>query len=119
MGALYTSAFTVWPAGAKDPNYGDITYGAPTVFAGLFRQGGTLKLTDSKGQEFLPTSTFWSRLDVLSGDLFTPANDDLIVRGDHRMETSPANLGAQQIRGRTIEDNSMFGEPVDYIFGTK
>ncbi len=119
MGALYTSSFTVWPAGATDPNYGDIVYGTPTVFTGLFRQGGTLKLTDNRGQEFLPTSTFWSRLDVIAGDSLVPSNDDLILRGDHRMSDNPASLGAQQIRGQTIEDNSMFGEPVDYIFGTK
>ena len=119
MSNQYTSVFTVWQAGIKDPNYGDITYGSPAVFTGLFRQGGTLKLTDKKGQEFLPTSTFWSRLDVVAGDAFIPENDDLILRGDHRMSDNPASLGAQQIRGQTIEDNSMFGEPVDYIFGTK
>ncbi|AUR95664.1 head-closure protein [Vibrio phage 1.210.O._10N.222.52.C2] len=119
MGNLYTSSFTVWPAGVTDPNYGDIIYNAPTVFKGLFRQGGNLKLTDPKGQEFLPTSTFWSNLEVIAGELFTPNNGDLILRGDHRSADNPASLGAQQIRGQTIEDNSMFGEPVDYIFGTK
>lgn len=119
MSQQYTSLFTVWRAGVPDPDYGDIVYQAPTVFKGLFRQGGTLKLTDKLGQEFNPTSTYWSRLDVVSGDAFIPSNDDLIVRGDHSMTLDPLSVDTQQIRGQTLEDNSMFGEPIDYIFGTK
>lgn len=119
MSQQYTSLFTVWKAGKPDVNYGDIIYETPTVFKGLFRQGGTLKLTDKMGQEFNPSSTYWSRLEVVSGDGFIPSNDDLIIRGDHRMIADPTEVEVQQIRGQTLHDNSMFGEPIDYIFGTK
>ncbi len=119
MTVPYTSTFTVWRGGETDPDYGDVIYGAPTVFKGLFKRGGNLKLTDKLGQEFLPTSTYWTRLEVISGAVFVPSNDDLIVLGSHASVTDPLTLNAQQIRGETIYDNSMFGQPVDYIFGTK
>lgn len=119
MSVPYTSTFTVWRGGETDPDYGEVVYGAPTVFKGLFKRGGNLKLTDKLGQEFLPTSTYWTRLEIVSGAVFVPSNDDLIVMGDHGLITDPLTVNAQQIRGETIYDNSMFGQPVDYIFGTK
>ena len=119
MSEQYTSTFTVWQAGVIDPDYGDVTYLAPTVFKGLFMHGGTIKLTDKLGQEFYPASTYWSRLETVSGDKFVPKNDDLIALGDHRMILSPLEVSPQQIRGTTVFDNSMHGEPVDYVFGTK
>lgn len=113
----YTSFFTVWQAGVTD-EFGDLEYGNPTVFKGLFRQGGNLKLTDEKGQEFSPSSTFWTRLEVVSGSAFTPRIDDLIARGDHR-GLEPNSIDTQQIRGQIVHDNSMFGVASDYGFGTK
>ncbi|MDB4306032.1 hypothetical protein N9980_00535 [bacterium] len=118
MTVPYTSTFTVWKQDARD-DYGGVTYSAPTVFKGNYRQGGSLKLVDSSGQEFVPVSTYWSRLEVVSGTLFTPTNDNLIIFGNYSGVTDPLTLEVQQIRGQTIEDNSMFGQPSDYIFGTK
>lgn len=118
MSQKYTSLFTVWPAGVIDPDRGDLSYAMPTVFRGLFKQGGNIKLTNDNGQEFYPKYTFWSALSTINGTSFVPSNGDLIARGDFRASSSPT-VSAQQIRGQTIFDNSMFGEPVDYVFGTE
>lgn len=119
MTAKYTSLFTVWSAGATDVRTGNTTYGNPIVYKGLFQNGGNLKLTDKMGQEFSPTSTYWSALEVVSGSGPVPSNDDLIAFGDHRNVTDPSTISTQQIRGNTIYDNSMFGETSDYLYGTK
>lgn len=118
MSAKYTSMFTVWTAGARDVRSGDTSYGSPTVFKGLFKQGGNLKLVDKTGQEFHPKSTFWTALEVVTGSLTTIRNDDLIMFGDHRSVTDPLTVSAQQVRGQTIFDNSMFGQSSDYVYGT-
>lgn len=119
MTAKYTSLFTVWRAGTTDVRTGNASYGNPIVYKGLFQQGGNLKLTDKMGQEFLPTSKFWSALEVVSGNGPAPSNDDLISLGDHRNVADPSTISTQQIRGNTIYDNSMFGESTDYLYGTK
>lgn len=119
MTAKYTSFFTVWKASETDVRSGDSTYGNPVVYKGLFQQGGNLKLSDKMGQEFIPSSTYWSALEVVSGTGSPPNNDDLIAMGDHRSVTNPTSISTQQIRGRTVFDNSMFGEASDYVYGTK
>lgn len=118
MSAKYTSLFTVWTAGVTDVRSGNTSYGSPTVFKGLYKQGGNLKLVDKTGQEFHPKSTFWTAHEVVTGSLRTVSNDDLIMFGDHRGVADPLTVNAQQVRGSTIFDNSMFGEESDYIYGT-
>lgn len=119
MTAKYTGFFTVWKAGERDVRSGDASYGNPVVYKGLFQQGGNLKLTDKLGQEFSPSSTYWSALEVVFGAGSPPNNDDLIAMGDHRGVSSPTTINTQQIRGITVFDNSMFGELSDYVYGTK
>ncbi len=117
MTVPYTSFITVWKAGQRD-RYGEVEYQPPTVFKANFRNGGKLKLTDDKGQEFSPVSTYWTRLEVVFGESFTPSNGNLIAKGDYRDILDPSEVSTQQIRGRTIEDNSMFCQVSDYTFGT-
>ena len=117
MAVPYTTTISVWKAGKPD-EWGDIVFDAPTVFKAVFKKGGNIKLTDSKGQEFYPDSMYWSRLEVVSGNAFAPNNGDLIIEGDHFSVTDPSSVGAKQIRGQTVFDNSMFGQGVEYLFGT-
>lgn len=118
MTVPYTGEITAWPPGKRD-NRGDFTFGSPTVFKGIYEIGSSIKLTDDKGNEFSPKSLFWTRLEVVSGDSVIPKTGWQIANGNHGQVTSPDLVGAEQIRGVTQFDNSMFGQPSDFALGTK
>lgn len=112
----YSNLCTIWREGSRDA-YGHVTYESG-VYRSVDQVGSSQKITDSKGEEFVPTAKFWSKLEHVSGAVFIPTEGDYIVRGEFAGSVRPENTEAQAIRKRVVYDNSMFGQASEYMFAT-
>ena len=110
---------TIWTLGEEDPRTGLRQPSIAREYQCERSQGGKTKLTDNKGAEFYPSSTFWIRSnDLLSGVHAEPKAGELIAYGLHSAVSDPSTVGAEVVRGVIVHSNAKFSESDSYTVGT-
>ena len=115
MTVPHTAAITIWQPSDQVDEWGRPGSSLSGVFRGNYAIGGSQKLTDSKGLEFSPEASYWTKLERLSGSYVKPVKGGFVAQGIHKGTAQEA--GATGIRGIKQFDNTMFGQPDDYLLG--
>ena len=115
MTVPHTSTITIWQPSDQVDEWGRVGSVQSGVFKATYEIGGSQKLTDSKGLEFSPMASYWTKLERLSGSYVNPVRGGFVAQGIHK--GTPQTADANGIRGIKQFDNTMFGQPDDYLLG--
>lgn len=119
MGIPRYNKCTIWTKGAVDPLTGIAALGDARVYKCEVKRGGSSKLSDKKGAEFYPASTFWVRLsDLVTGAHVEPKEGDMIAKGSHYDVAVPSDVNAEVVRAVLVHNHVKFGESESYTIGT-
>ena len=101
---------TIWPFESED-EYGQTVYGTPYTITCTFERGSSRQYNDAQGTKYIPASIYWYEFAGVFPEL-----NDLIALGDHASTANPVDIqGAELIKNRILEDNSLIGDTDDVM----
>lgn len=101
---------TIWPFLSED-EYGQTVYGTPYTVRCTFERGSTRQYNDALGTKYIPKSIYWYEFTGVFPEL-----NDLIALGNHVATANPVDVqGAELIKNRTLEDNSLLSDIDDVM----
>lgn len=111
---------TIFTLGNRDPFTGSQSISAVRSYRCAIKRGGSVKMVDSTGSEFHPSSMYWVReADVLTGTHTEPKNGEMIANGVYDVDVNPSDVNAEFIKSVAIHDHKKFNESDSYTIGAK